>query len=182
MRWGAPTKGHCPTRKTSMPITVSCEMCGMTMVRPPSAVRRSQHLYCSPTCQGAAKSQRALETFWTKVQRCDHGENCADCCWEWQGARFTTGYGLIWQGNKARGAHRIAYILTCGPIPQGVFILHTCDHPPCVNPAHLRLGTPADNHLDAQTKGRLALGDRHWTRRHPERVPRGDTHYRRQRS
>ena len=54
----------------------------------------------------------------------------------------------------AEGAHRVSWMLAHGPIPQGMFILHRCDNPPCVNPAHLFLGTAMMNVADMEAKGR----------------------------
>ncbi len=58
-------------------------------------------------------------------------------------------------------AHRAAWEYTRGPVPAGLFVLHRCDNPPCCNPAHLFLGTQADNMADMQAKGRQAKGERH---------------------
>ncbi len=75
----------------------------------------------------------------------------------------------------------MAWELTHGPIPPGMWVLHRCDNPPCVKTepdarwpeGHLFLGTPADNMADRDAKGRNAKGDRHPSRLHPELRPRG---------
>lgn len=76
-------------------------------------------------------------------------------CWEFQGARNSrTGHGRVADGDRTRGAHRVAYELVIGRVPHGMCVLHHCDNPPCVNPAHLWLGTYADNNHDRDAKGR----------------------------
>ena len=80
-------------------------------------------------------------------------------CIEWNGLRFSTGYGRLTNSERIRtghlSAHRWIYEQFYGPIPPGLFVLHKCDNPPCVNPTHLRAGTPGDNIRDASAKGRL---------------------------
>lgn len=76
-------------------------------------------------------------------------------CWEWQKYRQAEGYGVIRDGDKTKLAHRVAWELHNGrSIPPGMIVRHMCDNPPCCNPAHLRLGTDADNKRDSMAKGR----------------------------
>lgn len=100
-------------------------------------------------------------------------------CLEWQASRNRKGYGQVRYDGKNDGAHRVAWVLEHGPIPDGLYILHRCDNPPCVAVEHLFLGTAADNMADKMAKGRhVALsGDAHPARLHPERQPRGDAHH-----
>lgn len=62
------------------------------------------------------------------------------------------------KNGKYRLAHRVAYELFIGPIPEGLVVCHRCDIPLCVNPSHLFLGTPMDNQRDKIKKGRQAKG------------------------
>jgi hypothetical protein len=86
--------------------------------------------------------------FHEKVQQ---GE--ADACWPWLGAEHGKGYGGISIRGRSQPAHRVAYELACGAIPAGLWVLHRCDNPKCVNPAHLFLGTHQDNMDDMKKKG-----------------------------
>jgi len=94
-------------------------------------------------------STRAVEPdrFWAKVQK-------TDGCWIWQGDRFAYGYGRIKVRPRTLLAHRVSWEIAHGPIPPGLFVCHHCDNPPCVNPAHLFLGTCDDNIRDRDRKGR----------------------------
>ncbi len=75
-------------------------------------------------------------------------------CWLWEGGKFSDGYGNIGTSRGARRTHRVSYELYIGPIAAGLQVLHSCDNPACINPAHLSLGTGADNMRDRDAKGR----------------------------
>jgi len=75
-------------------------------------------------------------------------------CWLWQLNLGRWGYGKMKIGGKTFSAHRIAWELHRGPIPNELCVLHKCDVPACVNPAHLFLGTHRDNAWDKVRKGR----------------------------
>ncbi len=75
-------------------------------------------------------------------------------CTEYQGGRDPKGYGVAWNGQRLRRAHRLIWELTHGPIPDGMLVLHRCDNPPCCNIDHLFLGTARDNSRDMIAKGR----------------------------
>ncbi len=77
-----------------------------------------------------------------------------EACWEWQGHRVRDEYGSLKLDGKAIRVHRYSWILHNGQIPDGLFVLHRCDNPPCVNPDHLFLGTQSDNMLDMSLKQR----------------------------
>lgn len=94
-------------------------------------------------------SQAAFEArFWRNVKK-------TDTCWLWTGTFAAHGYGQVRRGPARYMAHRASWELNVGPIPAGLHVLHHCDNPPCVNPAHLFLGTHSDNMRDAVKKGRL---------------------------
>lgn len=84
-------------------------------------------------------------------------------CWEWIKSRRPNGSGALKESISRRNldTHRVAYELYHGSIPPGLFVCHTCDNRSCVNPAHLFLGTAADNVRDRDAKGRQAKGEGH---------------------
>lgn len=109
--------------------------------------------------------------FWSKVDK--RGE--ADC-WEWKAGLFQgTQYGMFWVGGGNIGAHVFAHIASGGTFERGPVIRHVvCRNKKCCNPSHLMDGTHQDNSDDAQRDGTVARGERHGSKTHPERLPRGD--------
>jgi hypothetical protein len=94
-----------------------------------------------------------LERFWKFVEPCP-----ATGCWLWIGGIGGDGYPRFgWGGNNQIGAHRAAWKLFRGEIPEGNSVLHHCDVPSCVNPSHLFVGTTRDNVLDMFKKGRARI-------------------------
>jgi len=110
----------------------------------------------------ARKTRPLEERFWDKVDK-------SDGCWLWTAALNPDGYGRFvvqMSPQKVRGAHRVAWELMNGAIPNGLSVLHQCDTPACVNPEHLFLGTQQDNVADMVAKGR-------WNGHSPTHCPAG---------
>ncbi len=92
--------------------------------------------------------------FWEKVDIRSNEE-----CWNWTAGKQSKGYGSFGIGNgKTALAHRVAYELTYGEIPEGLCVRHINHNKLCMNPSHLRLGTIADNNRDMVEAGRQAKG------------------------
>jgi hypothetical protein len=135
------------------------------------------------------------------IDRLQEQSDTSGECWLWNGSMLNSGYGTIGKGGRGGGkitVHRAAWVLASRePIPDGLFVLHTCDVKRCwrndepgtytvrgvVRPrfGHLWLGTQADNSQDKAEKGRAPAGDMNPARLHPERMPRADRHWTRRR-
>jgi hypothetical protein len=102
--------------------------------------------------------------FHAKVKR-----SGPDDCWEWQGST-RDGYGRLVRGGRDLWAHRVAFEVVHGAIPAGLFVLHSCDNRRCCNPAHLFVGTRADNVADMIAKGRSVFHEWRGDRAHRRKV------------
>lgn len=108
--------------------------------------------FCSRTCSNRNRRPPVEQRFWSLVEI---GE--PDQCWNWTGARQERGYGKYLFEGKVSKSSRVAWILTYGPVPDGLHVLHNCpegDNPRCCNPRHLWLGTHQHNMDDMVAKGR----------------------------
>jgi hypothetical protein len=106
-------------------------------------------------------TQKDVERFWRKVDK-ESSQTFynGSRCWEWKAACNEHGYGIVGMGGRIGGthlAHRVAYQMKFGEIPNGLFACHHCDNPLCCNPIHLFLGTQKDNMQDMQSKGRKVV-------------------------
>lgn len=150
----------------------ACEICGKGFHLPPSRLLRGQGRFCSRDCKHVAQSgpQTDFATrFWAKVRKAG-----PDDCWEWIASRHTWGYGQIGTPGSSKPiyAHRVSWEFTHGAIPDGLFVLHSCDNPPCVNPRHLHLGTHDENMAEMRERKRGVEGAKRRFREHPETHPR----------
>lgn len=90
-------------------------------------------------------------------------EVSGDDCWPWTRSKNRASYGIVsLPGPETWLAHRLAYTVWVGPIPEGHVVRHKCDNPPCINPDHLETGTHADNVKDKIERDRIPRGARHW--------------------
>lgn len=130
-----------------------CRSCGAPLSRRKNEDERdwNERKSCNRSCHTAWKNAKPIwQTF---VDLCSAQP---DGCIEWRGHKDPKGYGRFTSHGGEVLAHRIAYSMHYGSIPDGMHVLHRCDNPSCVNPRHLFPGTNQDNVDDKMRKGRAA--------------------------
>lgn len=130
-----------------------CQECGTVFYRRPrnSARQWEDRQFCCMACANKQKKTIAPHlSFWKYTEVCG-----PDDCWPWIGPVDEHGYGRISFMVEKVKAHRVAFEMFNGPIPDGLVIRHKCDNANCVNPRHLEAGTQGDNMKDASKRGRL---------------------------
>ena len=123
-----------------------------------------------PSTKPYVVTPRQQERFWKRVQK-------GDGCWNWTGNKIKGGYGHVMVGKTFRRngkaalllrlAHRVAYELTNGPIPEGMTIDHICGNPPCVKPDHLQVMSMRDNIMKGNAPPARCARQTHCLRGHP---------------
>lgn len=153
-------------------VSLTCTFCGTVY-----SIKRSQFLrgnarFCSRVCKEANQKRQTIlsaeDRFWANVIKSD----APNGCWLWIATAATGKHGTFYVGGGKVQASHFAWESANGrPVPEGLWVLHHCDNPPCVRPDHLYVGTHLDNVRDAVERDRYAIGNalHHDTRSRGER-------------
>lgn len=156
-------------------VTVPCANCGEPVRRLAWELRSGRAVFCGKACADhtvgsaiAEQWQRSFQDrFWQRVDKAGpviYRE--IGPCWIWTGQRNNYGYGVVAKDRQSFLAHRVSFAQTA-TIPEGLYVLHHCDNPPCVRPDHLFTGTALTNTRDMVIKGRNRLPYANMNRKHP---------------
>ncbi len=139
-------------------MEVICETCRNPFIIPAARLRQGKGRFCSRKCIRLPR-RPAVDRLWSHVIKKGPKD-----CWLWLGSRVgkKRDHGHMSDDDgKLVGPHQVAFRAVHGKIPEGMWILHTCDNGLCCNPAHLYAGTHADNVRDAVDRDRIAKGEQH---------------------
>jgi len=176
----------------TIPETKTCRKCGEVKPIESYALNKLNHHLRRHWCYECNHPPKIIwslaDRLWERVDKNGpippHRPGLGPC-WPWTGSVDAKGYGTIRVGEKIQKAHRVAYVLANGSIPDDKpMVCHRCDNPPCCRPEHLFAGTAVDNGKDMAAKGRSAAqthpgmtaGDKNGSRLHPECRSYGDAH------
>lgn len=137
-------------------IPALCAGCDRPFLATSRGLKQPMTKYCSAACRHTSKRRPTDERFWEKVRK-------TPSCWWWTGARQASGHGVLRADGRTQRAHRIAWTMLVGPIPDGIEVCHDCpgaDNPACVNPAHLFLAPRRVHIVDTKRKRQHARGER----------------------
>jgi hypothetical protein len=154
------------------PINKPCGQCGVTFLAKFQWGGRQHQLFCSLACYNSSRSadrhnpELQNKRFWAMVDR-----RTPTDCWLWKGAKRWDGYGRYNLPGRQMTAHRRSWEIANGrELPEGMHVLHMCDTPACVNPAHLRIGSHKENMEDSKRKKRHTYGERSNTAKLTEKM------------
>lgn len=143
-------------RKDFKQVTCTCQLCGKVFLTKNAETRRGGGKFCSRECYRQGACIPIGRQFLNAV-----GEPNADGCILWAGTLTADSYGRLGSTSQRRNvaAHRFAFELAYGPIPDRMGVRHLCDQPACVNPLHLAIGTQMDNMKDKVARNRQYKGE-----------------------
>lgn len=130
----------------------TCERCGISAT---AKTRARKPRFCTRRCANERRADDFAGRLWARIDR----SGGASSCWPWLGARDKDGYGKTHDHRLGDiRAHRAVFMIEFGELP--ILVRHSCDNPPCCNPAHLLAGTLDDNRSDMMERGRQCRGER----------------------
>ncbi len=141
-------------------IPKECTQCSKQFLTSKSIINWTGAKFCSLSCSISNRNSKLVvcpqKLFWSNVDKLKEDE-----CWIYKKCISTHGYARMQIKGKFIFAHRFSYELHHGKIPEGMFVCHKCDNPPCVNPGHFFLGGNMENSLDKVSKNRQSKGESH---------------------